>query len=113
MVRPLPFRNFRWVKKKHLERLQKSWSKWRENSKTGYIMEVTLEYPSSLHTQNAHQNFPLAPVTETIRYDDLSPEAQRNCKSKAYKATKQIPHFKPRTRYVVHYMVSITSFTLC
>jgi hypothetical protein len=42
-----------------------------DDSETGYILEVDLEYPVSLHDE--HSDYPLAPENKTITDKTLSP----------------------------------------
>ena len=88
----------------------------------GYILEVDLDYPSSLHNQHAHFENPLgeyikyekfclnhiiylhflyttAPYMSVINYDDLSEEskemlAKTGKKGENYKAKKLVNDFK-------------------
>ena len=75
-----------------------------EKSKTGYILEVDLEYPDELH--ELHNNYPLAPEKLTVTNDMLS----KYCKEIADKydikvgdVKKLIPNLGNKTKYVLHY----------
>ena len=75
-------------------------------STTGYILEVTLMYPESLHAD--HSSFPLAPHHLEITGDMLSPYAASalhtlNRKGK-YKSRKLTSTFLTRENYVCHGM---------
>ena len=97
---PLPIGDYSWVENPEL--LAMEWERWTDDQEFGYILEVDLDYPVYLHKQQAHKEYPLAPVTETIFYQDLSPESQKQV-STSYKCVKQIAHFRPRKKYVVYY----------
>lgn len=96
----LPIDSYEWVE--DLEPFYENWKDWKAESEYGYIFEVDLAYPESLHKDVAHQQFPLAPVTEEILFENLSPEAQKYV-HQGYKAIKQVAHFKTRYNYVTHY----------
>ena len=101
----LPTKNFRWIKEKKL--VIDNWKNWKVNSKTGYILDVDLEYPAHLHKK--HRENPLAPETTVINFEDLSPTSRRLLQEndigrKSYTATKMVTSFAPRRNYVVHYM---------
>ncbi len=104
----LPLGDFEWVQKDELNQLKRNWRKMlslSENSK-GYILEVTLEYPTRLHKR--HSSFPLAPHHMTINFEKLSPYSKSTWKqiykSKRdnYTARKLTSTFEPRVKYVVH-----------
>lgn len=71
--------------------------------KMSCILEVDLSYPSHLHS--AHENFPLAPETLNINYDQLSPYAKKCFKKvenhKNYSSTKLTSTFLDRKNYIV------------
>ena len=57
MSRPLPLNNFEWMEQGEIENL--SVLSILENSDTGYILEVDLEYPPELHDE--HNDLPYCP----------------------------------------------------
>jgi hypothetical protein len=70
------------------------------DSETGYIFEVDLQYPESLH--DAHNDYPLAPESMLITENMLSPF----CKSfnqKHVDCRKLVPNLFDKTKYVLHY----------
>ena len=71
MSQPLPVGNFRWMRKMPTEKQIMS---WQVSRKTGFILEVDLEYPQELHDR--HNNYPLAPVTTQVPGDWYSPYQQ-------------------------------------
>ena len=62
----LPYGGFKWLKNVDSFDLNSI----SENSLTGYILEVDLEYPDELHYR--HNDYPLAPEKLAIPYDMLS-----------------------------------------
>lgn len=69
MQQPLPTSDFKFLKKEEIEKLD-----IRHNpvdAEKGYILEVSLRYPTELH--NTHNEYPLAPERRTISDDMLSP----------------------------------------
>ena len=75
------------------------------DSKKGYIFEVDLEYPAEIH--DTHSDYPLAPESMTIDYDQLSSYSQElyeqfNLQGKP--TPKLIPNLHNKSKYVVHYV---------
>lgn len=72
----------------------------------GYLLEVSLEYPESLH--DAHNCFPLAPEHYQTQLEDLS-EEQRQTYTKIYGketykgSSKLVTTLHDKEKYVVHY----------
>ena len=97
---PLPIGEYSWVENPEL--LARGWQSWTDDQPYGYILEVDLDYPEHLHKEPAHKEYPLAPVTECITYQDLSPESQKYVSS-SYKSVKQVAHFRPRRNYICFY----------
>jgi len=71
---------------------------------TGYILEVDLEYPKTLHDN--HSDYPLAPERMSISDEMLSPHS-RELKSKLGVSSavveKLVPNLSNKTSYVLHY----------
>lgn len=57
MSQYFPTGGFRWLTNKEITKLDIA--KYKDNSKQGFILEVNLEYPISLH--NIHNDYPLGP----------------------------------------------------
>lgn len=66
--KPMPVGDYAWVEEDQLQKLD--FSSMTEDQEQGYIVEVTLDYPKSLH--QSHGSFPLAPEHLTLRGDMLS-----------------------------------------
>ena len=69
MSQTLPTGSFQWIEPSSdwIERILEH----PKDSDVGYILEVDLEYPESLHS--AHNEYPLAPERLTVTPDMLSP----------------------------------------
>ena len=68
MTQYLPYGGFKWLSKKEIDEFDLNLVK--ENSPTGYILEVDLEYPSELH--DFHNYYRLASAKLEINQDMLS-----------------------------------------
>ena len=93
MSQPLPTHGFYWTDSVDVTVVS-------DDADEGYILEVDLEYPTSIH--DIHSDYPLAPESLTVTSDMLSPycqELSHNCHS----VEKLVPNLVPKTRYVVHY----------
>ena len=74
-----------------------------ENSSTGYILEVDLEYPEKLHL--LHNDYPLAPEKLAIPNDMLSDYCKKIADEYEIKVgdlKKLIPNLGNKINYVVH-----------
>lgn len=105
MVEPLPVGNFCWLSEKEI--LELEILNVDKNDKTGYILEVTLEYPAHLH--DCHNDLPLAPEKLSIKVEDLSPYCLKLFK-RLHKqkiggeiSQKLVPTLRNKDKYVVHY----------
>lgn len=81
-TKPLPVKDFHWVSIDKVPKLTDRLTRCdiSENSKTGYILEVDLEYPAYLHED--HNSFPLAPERTVIKSDMMSAYAKGNATAK-------------------------------
>ena len=102
MTQYLPHGGFKWLSKKEIDEFDLNLVK--ENSSTGSILEVDLEYPSELH--DLHNDYPLAPEKLEVSQDMLS----KYCSDIADKygikiggVNKLVPSLKNKEKYVVHY----------
>lgn len=105
----LPTGNYAWLTEKQIASL--TMEHFSDDSPTGYILEVTMEYPESLHED--HSSFPLAPHHMEIDQERLSQYAKSALREAAgkpsYKATKLTSTFLPRVKYLIHGL----NFRLC
>ena len=96
----LPTHGFRWLTQdeinyiiiKHLA----------DDSEDGYIFEVDLTYPESLHPR--HSDYPLAPERLTIDESMLSSIQQKFPAHQKKASTKLTPNLYDKKNYVVHYL---------
>ena len=75
-----------------------------DDSPTGKILEIDLEYPSHLH--DVHSDFPLCPQAIMILPDDLSPYTKclaSKLNIKPGKCNKLIYDLRGKERYALHY----------
>ena len=68
MRKYLPVSNFKWVKNIH--KIEQKLMNIKNNSSTGYVLEVDLEYPKKLY--DIHNDHPLAPEKINIPKEWLS-----------------------------------------
>ena len=102
MSQYLPTGGFRWMKQQHIDNLDLA--KYREDSKTGIILEVDLKYPKKLH--DLHNDYPLAPekikLSETMLSDYSRKIAEKYGISTGL-VHKLIPTLSSKEKYVLHY----------
>ena len=101
MSQKLPLKNIKWAKK------TPNIEKWDEKDEYGYIMEVDLEYPETLH--DYHSDYPLAPEIMNVNANMLSDYQKEifkiyygNKEPKDEKTSKLILNLKDKEKYVVH-----------
>ena len=77
------------------------------NGRTGYILEVDLEYPKELH--DLHNDYPLAPEVMNVKADMLSEKQVEIYKRtnggkepKDEKTSKLILNLNGKSKYIVH-----------
>ena len=83
-----------------------------ENSLIGYILEVDLEYPHSLH--NLHNDYPLSPEKIEVSYmlSSYCKELADWYDIKVGGVKKLIPNLCDKIRYVIHYKYLIYYLSL-
>ena len=106
-IQALPYDSFKWVDEKDFGDILK---KSDATGPTGFIFEVDLEYPSSLHDD--HSQFPFVPETMSIDEDMLSPYSKSKLCTSNYKAKKLIASFRPRKNYVIHFATLLQCLSL-
>lgn len=103
LTQPLPIGNFSWLTESEIRNF--NILNTVSNSEVGYILEVDLFYPPSLH--NKHNEFPLAVEHMNVSYDMLSPYMQKMCDAFNLSSTlpckKLIPNFFEKKNYITHY----------
>ena len=82
------------------------WKYWTGNEENGFILEVDLECPESLHEK--FRAFPLCPEHLLITYAMLSPTSKKLLKCNGvekttYKQEKLTATFLKKKKYVIHY----------
>uniref|UniRef100_A0A158P4N4 DNA-directed DNA polymerase n=1 Tax=Tetranychus urticae TaxID=32264 RepID=A0A158P4N4_TETUR len=102
----LPCRKFEWVPPYMFQSVIDEILHSDSDRKTGYILEVDLDYPSCLH--DLHNDYPLAPERITVEYEQLS-GYQKEIVSileaagiKRYKTKKLVPNLMNKENYVLH-----------
>ena len=98
MSQPMPTGGFQWVE--FTEKLLETPA----DATNGYIFEVDLEYPASLHRQ--HNDYPLAPEKMKVSKEQMSPYQQRLINElgiTSFETEKLVPNLMDKSRYVLHY----------
>ena len=102
MSEPLPERDFHWLNFEEIEQLDLD--QVSDDSETGYILEVDLNYPEQLH--DSHNDYPMAAESVKVTKDMLSPHTRKLGKALNMKhtaSTKLVPNLGPKKNYVLHY----------
>ena len=98
----LPISNFKWVKNIH--KIEQKLMNIKNNSSTGYVLEVDLEYPQELH--DIHNDYPLAPEKINIPKEwlsDYSLEIANAHNITTGTVKKLVPNLMNKNNYVIHY----------
>ena len=101
MTQYLPYGGFELLSKKEIDEFDLNLVK--ENSSTGYILEVDLEYPSELH--DSHNDYPLPPEKLEISQDMLSKYCSDIADKNGIKSgsvNKLVSNLKRKNIYVIH-----------
>ena len=102
MIQKLPYRSLKWEDKITEDDIINN-----ENGRTGFILEVDLEYPKELH--DLHNDYPLAPEVMNVKSNMLSEKQVEIYKlingskePKDEKTKKLILNLNDKSKYVVH-----------
>ena len=98
----LPISNFKWVK--NIDKIEQKLMNIKNNSSTGYVLEVDLEYPQELH--DIHNDYPLAPEKINIPKEWLSKYCLKianahNITTETVK--KLVPNLMNKNNYLIHH----------
>ena len=102
MSRPLPTGHFCWLTEHEMVHFDVQ--SIPDDSETGYILEVDLEYPNDLH--HLHSDYPLAPENMIVTDDLLSPHTlalKEKLTLKGPSTQKLVPNLFNKTKYILHY----------
>ena len=97
-----PINDFKWVK--NIDKIEQKLMNIRNNTSTGYVLEVDLEYPQELN--DIHNDYPLAPEKINIPKEWLSDHCLKianvhNITTATVK--KLVPNLMNKNNYVIHY----------
>ena len=102
MSKQLPISDFWWLNENEIDDLDVVTVP--SESEMGYILEVDMKYPTSLH--DSHSDYPLAPENVCINSTMLSSYTKRlgeKVKVADSKVNKLTPNLHDKTNYVIHY----------
>ena len=102
MSRYLPESDFKWLSSEELSDFDVS--KISDESDIGYILEVDLSIPKTLHDK--FSDYPLAPESMVINDSQLSPyslQLKRELGIMSPSTKKLVPNLYDKTKYVIHY----------
>ena len=97
-----PTGNFKWLNKQQIKNI--NWKTVDAENKTGYLLEVDLEYPRELH--DLHNDYPCGAEQIKVTQDMLSDYCQRIAEKfgiKSGQVNKLIPTLANKSKYVLHY----------
>ena len=97
MSQPMPTGGFHWVN--YTDQILETPA----DADHGFILEVDLDYPASLHAE--HNDYPLAPEKMAVTKDQMSPYQQKLIDELGVSISceKLVPNLQPKIRYVLHY----------
>ena len=101
MSQYLPTGNFKWLNKQQIKNI--NWKTVDAENKTGYLLEVDLEYPHELH--DLHNDYPCGAEQIKVTQDMLSDYCQRIAEKfgiKSGQVSKLIPTLGNKTKCVLH-----------
>ena len=98
MIQKLPVDGFRFLPREEIDSIE--WKSIDCDGDVGWVLEVDLEYPQTLH--DSHNDYPLAPEQLTITDDMLSPyckQLKEELKCISGTTSKLTPNLKHKTKY--------------
>ena len=98
----LPINNFKWVK--NIDKIEQGLMRIKNNSSTGYVPEVDLEYPQELY--DIHNDYPLAPEKMNVPKEWLSDYCLKITNVHNIttgKVKKLVPNLMNKNNHVIHY----------
>ena len=100
MSQPMPTGGFQWVN--YTDQILETPA----DADQGFILEVDLDYPTSLHAE--HNDYPLASEQMAVTKEMMSPYQQKLVEdlelgTASFNCKKLVPNLMRKTRYVVHY----------
>ena len=98
MSQPMPRGGFQWVN--YTDQILETPA----NADHGFILEVDLDYPTSLHRE--HNDFPLVPEKMKVTNSMMSPYQQKLIEElgiTSFETEKLVPNLMNKSRYVLHY----------
>lgn len=99
LMQPLPYKHFRWLGKSDVKQFDVLHVP--RASKTGYICDVSLQYPAELHDRD--NSFPLIAHKKNIKISDLSPFTQSQCLDRQRIGERLVGSLENHKSYVLHY----------
>ena len=102
MSQYLPTGNFKWMSNREIKQIDLG--KYSADSKSGFILEVDLEYPEELH--DLHNDYPLAPEKVKVSKNMLSGYCEKTAEKYNISiglVSKLIPTLRDKKEYVLHY----------
>ena len=103
MMWPLPYSDFEWMSAEELT--EDFILNLDKEGDIGCIIQCDFDYPHELHDD--HLDFPLVPVHEKIKYNELSPYAKNICDRYNLKSSLGIPKLitslRPKKKYILHF----------
>lgn len=103
---PMAYKDYEWMDYSEYSKI--NWNGLCDKSEIGYILEVDLYYPHSLH--DAHSELPLCPIKRTIsehelsRYQKTLVEYLKSININYRPSQKLILDLNHKNNYVLHYM---------
>ena len=98
----MPINNFKWVK--NIVKIEQKLMRIKNNSSTGYVLEVDLDYPQELH--DIHSDYPLAPEKFNIPIELLSDYSLKIANVHDINTgtvNKLVSNLMNKNNYVIHY----------